>query len=204
MSIFLIRHGETASNKALVVQTPDTPLSERGLEQARRLAGRLAAIGVASILSSDMARAAMTASELVESTGASLELEVLLHERNFGDLRGRAYADIGVDIFAPGFAPPGGETWGAFHLRVDRAWRRIRECAAVAQGHLAVVTHGLVLHSILARYVLLPEEMVPPRRYSRDGPPLHFGNTALTVLQDSAPWRVELFSCTAHLDDDPA
>ena len=78
VSIFLIRHGETASNRALVVQTPDTPLSERGLEQARRVAERLAAAGVASILSSDMARAAMTASELVESTGASLELEVLL------------------------------------------------------------------------------------------------------------------------------
>jgi broad specificity phosphatase PhoE len=204
MSILLIRHGETALNKALVVQTPDTPLSDRGLEQAGCLARRLARAGVSSILSSDMARAAMTASELAESTAAPLELDALLHERNFGDLRGRAYVDIGVDIFAPSFAPPGGETWPAFHARVDRAWERIRECAAVAEGHLAVVTHGLVLHSILARHVSLPEEMAPAASFSRDGPPLHFGNTALTVLQGCSPWRVELFSCTAHLEHDPA
>ena len=31
MQIFLIRHGETAANAARIVQTPDTPLSERGI-----------------------------------------------------------------------------------------------------------------------------------------------------------------------------
>lgn len=199
MSIFLIRHGETALNKTFVVQTPDTPLSERGLEQARRLAHRLATAGVTRILSSDMARAAATARELAKSTGASVELQALLHERNFGDLRGRPYAEIGLDIFAPGFAPPGGETWAAFHERVDRAWERILECSEVAEGHLAAVTHGLVLHSILARHAALPEEMVPAESFSPDGPPLRFGNTSLTALEDSMPWRVELFSCTAHL-----
>ncbi len=80
MSILLIRHGETASNRALVVQTPDVPLSERGLEQAGQLARRLATAGVARILSSDMDRAAMTAAALVEVTGAELVLDVLLHE----------------------------------------------------------------------------------------------------------------------------
>ena len=51
--ILLIRHGETPGNAARVVQTPDTPLSERGLEQARRLAVRLAGVRLGRILSSE-------------------------------------------------------------------------------------------------------------------------------------------------------
>ena len=42
MSILLIRHGETALNAARIVQHPETPLNERGVGQARRLAERLA------------------------------------------------------------------------------------------------------------------------------------------------------------------
>ncbi len=35
--ILLIRHGETPSNAGRIVQTPDTPLSSRGFQQARLL-----------------------------------------------------------------------------------------------------------------------------------------------------------------------
>jgi broad specificity phosphatase PhoE len=47
MPILLIRHGETDSNAARIVQTPDVPLSARGVAQAERLARRLAGAGVA-------------------------------------------------------------------------------------------------------------------------------------------------------------
>jgi broad specificity phosphatase PhoE len=51
--------------------------------------------------------------------------------RNLGDARGTPYAELPVDIFGPDYAPPGGETWGEFHARVDRAWARtLREAAA--------------------------------------------------------------------------
>ena len=68
-------------------------------------------------------------------------------------------------------------------------------------GHLAVVTHGLVCHSILARKVE-PSNTEPPAGYGRDGPPIRFGNTALTILSHtSGTWSIDLFACTAHLDD---
>ena len=44
--IYLIRHGETASNEQRVVQRSDTPLSARGALQAERLAARLADVGL--------------------------------------------------------------------------------------------------------------------------------------------------------------
>src|SRR5262249_50768478 len=105
MSILLIRHGETASNASRVLQTPHIPLSPNGIAQADRLAQRLAGLGVAGIVSSDYARARMTAERIAAATGAKVELWPELRERNFGTLRGRAYADLGFDPFAPEYAP---------------------------------------------------------------------------------------------------
>src|SRR3989442_88347 len=138
MSIFLIRHGETEGNAARIVQRPESPLSARGAVQAERLARRLAREGIAQIVSSDLARAVTTAARLHDVTGVPLAFDPLLQERNFGDVRGTPYADLGVDLFAPDYAPPNGETWPAFHARVDRAWARIQELATAARGHPAV------------------------------------------------------------------
>jgi len=192
MSIFLIRHGETLGNAAGIIQLPDSPLSHRGLAQADRLARRLRAEGVAAILSSDFARAAATAEHLRRATGAPVIYNALLQERNFGDIRGTSRAALGFDMFAPGYAPPSGETWELFHARVDRAWLLVQEVAASGGGHLAIVTHGLVCRSLAARHLILPEDEEIPARWE---------NTGLTVIDHPAPWHVRLLNCIAHLDD---
>ena len=193
--IFLIRHGETAGNAARIVQRPDIPLSERGIAQAERLARRLADAGIAGILASDLRRAAMTAEHLSRATRLPIRFEPLLHERNFGDIRGTAYADLGLDPFDPGYAPPNGETWEVFHARVDRAWERMREVAAATEGHLAVVTHGLVCKSLAGRHLALP---------AGEGVPERWENTSVTIVDAAAPWRVSLLNCCAHLGDLPS
>lgn len=190
--IFLIRHGETVGNAARIVQHPDIPLSPRGIAQAERLARRLAREGVARIVSSDLARAQATAESLQRATGAPLTFEPLLHERNFGDIRGTAYVDLGFDMFAPDYAPPNGETWPVFHARVDRAWERVQALAASTDGNLAVVTHGLVCRSLASRHLGLPEGVVVPERWE---------NASVTIVECPAPWRVTLLNCVAHLDD---
>jgi len=188
--IFLIRHGETLGNASRTVQRPDNPLSPRGLAQAERLAKRLEREGIAAIVSSDLARAAQTAEHLARVTGLPVEHDALLQERNFGDLRGTPYAELGLDMFAFDYAPPNGETWTVFHARVDRAWARVLG-AAGGPGALAVVTHGLVCWSILSRHVTAADE--PPAS-------MRFGNTSLTILDGPTPWRAALVDCTAHLD----
>jgi probable phosphoglycerate mutase len=202
MAIYLIRHGETDSNRARIVQVPETPLSERGRDQARRVGARLAEEGIARILASDLARADETARAIAASTRLDVEPEPLLQERNFGDIRGTAYADLAENPFGPGYAPPGGETWADFHARVDAAWARIQALADELDGrHVAVVTHGLVLHSLAARYLDLPPGI---ERAPHDGPPFAFGNTAVSIVEAISPWRVSLFGCTAHLGDEGA
>ena len=190
--LFLIRHGETEGNALRIVQHPHVPLSPRGLVQAERLARRLAAEGIARIVASDYARAVATAEHLQRATGAPLVIEPLLRERNFGDLRGRPYAELGFDMFEPDYAPPNGETWPMFHERVDRAWAKVQElAAATSDGSLAVVTHGLVCRSLAARHLILGDGVVAPERWE---------NTSLTIVDWPAPWRVRLLNCVTHLD----
>lgn len=188
--ILLIRHGETAGNAARIVQKPDIPLSPRGEAQADALARRLAAEGITQIFSSDLERAAATARRLRATTGAPIAFDPLLQERNFGDVRGTPYDQLGFDLFEPGYAPPNGETWEMFHARVDRAWERIRAMAAVTPGALAVVTHGLVCRSIAARHVALADGMLVPEKWE---------NTSVTIVDAQTPWRVSVLNDIAHL-----
>jgi broad specificity phosphatase PhoE len=67
-----------------------------------------------------------------------------------------------------------------------------QQLAATTDGHLAVVTHGLVCRSLAARHLTLPDVAVVPERWE---------NTSLTVIEPPAPWRVGLLNCIAHLDD---
>ena len=191
--IYLVRHGETALNAARILQPPATPLSERGVAQAERVAARLADAGLVRILVSDLRRAEMTAEAIARTSGAPLARDPDLAERNFGALRGRPYAELGLDPFAPDYEPPEGESWDVFHARVDRVWARVDAAARSAGGPIAVVTHGLVCHSLVSRRVALAPGL------SLDG--RGWRNTSVTVLEGGANWIVRLLDDVSHLDD---
>ncbi|MGD9602080.1 MAG: histidine phosphatase family protein [Gammaproteobacteria bacterium] len=192
MALLLIRHGETEFNAGRVIQFPDTPLGPTGLAQAERLARRLVANPLALVLCSDYRRARMTADAIIAATGAPLIESPSLRERNFGDLRGRAYASLGaLDPFASDYAPPNGESWATFHARVDRAWDELLAHAADRTGDIAVVTHGLVLRSLLERRLDASGFAIAPD--------LVVANTSVTLVDATPPWRVTRLGCTEHL-----
>lgn len=191
--IYLIRHGETALNAARILQPPETPLSEQGIAQAQRLGERLRHAGIRRILASDLRRAEMTAEAIRSTTDAPMLLDSLLHERNFGDLRGTPYSELSFDPFAPDYIPPAGESWQTFHARVDQAWRRAIAEADDTDGHLAVVTHGLVCASVVSRLVQLADGVTLEGAGWR--------NTSVTTLEAGEPWTATLVNCAAHLED---
>jgi probable phosphoglycerate mutase len=190
MTIVIVRHGETDGNAARVLQRPDVPLNARGRGQAQQLARRLVARGFVHILCSDLLRARMTAEPLAERSGLAIEESPLLQERNFGDLRGIAYAALPEDPFGPDVAPPNGETWPMFHARVADAFAFIVERRRSLDGTLVVMTHGLVCRALIERHVLVPAGAAVPER---------FDNTSVTELHEDAPHRVGLLNCTQHL-----
>jgi broad specificity phosphatase PhoE len=195
MTILMVRHGETAGNAGRVVQRPEIPLNERGIRQAARLAERLLALGFEHILCSDLVRAQMTAeplrARLGEVPGIVIEETPLLQERNFGDLRGTPYAELGFDQFAPGYQPPNGESIPVFHRRVAQAFELIVRRRQALSGPLVVVTHGLVCRAIV-------------ENHSRaSGIPEHFDNASLTILDPDPPFAARLVNCTQHLAGPP-
>jgi broad specificity phosphatase PhoE len=191
--IVLVRHGETEGNARRVMQLPDTPLSSVGLLQAERLAERLAGLGVAHILCSDLLRARMTASPIAQRTGAQVEFTPLLQERNFGELRGTPYAELPcADPFAPDYVPPGGESWQAFYARAAQAFERVVARRRALAGNLVVVTHGLMCRALVERHA----RCAGPERL-----PVRFDNTSVSLIDPEPPYAAKLVNCCAHLLD---
>src|SRR5215831_10491934 len=191
MTILLVRHGETDGNAARVLQRPEVPLNHRGRHQADRLAHRLLAHGFVHILCSDLLRARMTAAPLAARSGIAIEETPLLQERNFGDVRGTAYAAMAEDPFGPDYAPPNGEDWPTFHARVADAFAFIVNSRRSANGTLVVVTHGLVCRALVERHARLQNGVIAPER---------FDNTGITVLHEDAPHAISLINCIRHLE----
>jgi broad specificity phosphatase PhoE len=191
MTLLLIRHGETALNASRTMQPADTPLSARGMAQAEAVAARLALLKPVAVLSSDLPRALQTAQAIASAAGdLPLQTSALLHERNFGDLRGRAHASLGFDALVMRDAPPNGESMADFDARADQAFELALQLQARLGGPLVVVSHGLVIKSWLARRVALPPGVDLPAR---------IGNTSVTRVSPQAPHAADLVDCTAHL-----
>ena len=196
MKVHLVRHGETPFNAGRILQLPDTPLSERGIAQAERVARRLAGVGIARILTSDYVRARATAEAIRAATGAPIEVEPLLRERNFGIHRGCAYAVLEADVFATDYVPPGGESVPVFEARAGDAWAAVRAAAADMRGPLAVVSHGLMCRAIVHGHLAAVSGI--------DVAPARWVNACVTEIEaGSGPdpeWRITRLACAAHLD----
>jgi len=151
--IILIRHGETAWNRATRIQGhTDIPLSPLGLAQAQRLAEALADEPLAALYSSDLSRARQTAEALAGVQKLPIHFDAALRERAFGRFEGLSWEEIdqGYPEDAarwrrrePDFAVGGGESLNAFSARcLDAAHR----AAAAHPGQsIALVAHGGVL-----------------------------------------------------------
>ena len=161
MSIFLIRHGQTNGNRDRIVQVPETPLSDLGQQQAIQLAASFKHIAIDAIICSDHLRTQQTAYPLKNAGQPTFSLQPLLRERDFGDLRGRAYDDIGADIFEDGYSPPNGESQQQFLERVSLAWECILDTYQQSQGNLVVMTHGLVLRELIRQHLKVDNSTLP-------------------------------------------
>jgi len=166
VTILLVRHGETEWNLQRRFQGRfDSPLTPRGVAQARAIGRRLAGLAetvAAPIIASPQGRALRTAEIIREELDrpGSLDIDERLRELSIGSWDGLTYREI--EARAPGvftgdgryewyFRAPDGEGYAAFEARIGE-WLREQHPAAP----VIVVAHGLVGRVLRGLYAGLP------------------------------------------------
>lgn len=186
--VYLARHAETVWNVERVFQGhQDSPLTERGREQARRLGQRLAAEQLAAVYASDLGRARTTAEAVAVAQGLAVRTHAGLREIDTGQWTGLARRAVRavpewsarLDLYRDRpweHRMPGGETIGEVQARALIA---LREIATQHAGEsVAVVTHHLVVETIMARALGLELNQL--------WLPYRGGNCFLSVLEVNA------------------
>ena len=160
--IFLIRHGQTEFNVQRRLQgRMDSPLTELGVEQARRMGGVLRELAHEPdrwrVISSPLGRTRRTAEIVCQTIGLGCQIETddRLMEIDVGEWEGLNAEEIEAVTpgarSAPGWllSAPGGETWETASERVA-GWLAEHD---QSDGELRlVISHGITGRILRALY----------------------------------------------------
>lgn len=149
--VFLVRHGRTALNAQGALRGHiDIALDDIGRVEAEALASTFAGCAISTVVTSPLARARQTAGPIAAATGARIEIDRALIDRDYGPWAGHPAVDV-VDRFGSLDDAPGVES--AAHL-CRRAVAATEAAAELADGGpVVVVAHDAVNRSVLASLV---------------------------------------------------
>jgi len=159
--LWLIRHGETVSNENGVIQGQyDAQLSEKGRNQARLLAQRIALIPPNAIYSSDLSRAKDTAQIIADVCGLPIAFDARLREVDMGIWSNRPIEEVAhlypsewkrSKMGDPDLQRGGGET------AIEVQKRMVEVIAEIIEKHRGqitiVVSHGISIRAYLAHFL---------------------------------------------------
>jgi broad specificity phosphatase PhoE len=159
MKLLLVRHAETESNVGNVLQGHlDIPLTNRGLQQAERLAKRLQERHIDAVYSSDLLRARQTTEIIIGKRPLTVSYDVNLRERHYGEFQGRPVSELDKAFRASGllresFRPDGGENYHDVEIRVtaflDSILKEHNDLTVLVVGHSG--TNRIILRRLLQR-----------------------------------------------------
>lgn len=190
MRLYLARHAQTSSNvtRALDTAHPGAALTELGLQQAGRLADRLADVKLTAVAASPLQRAQQTAAPLADARDLRVRTFAGLREVDAGELEMRtsdeaagryvallhAWADGDLDARLPG-----GISGHEFTGRFDDAVRAFeQEVLEAGGGDALAVSHGAAIRT----WAAIRCRDVDPVAVSRH----RLANTAVIVLEGSS------------------
>jgi broad specificity phosphatase PhoE len=153
LELYFLRHGESQANADNVFALPDSPLTERGIMQARE-ASRHFDGQLDRIIVSPLPRAQHTAEIFVEgrSEFPPLETDARLTEYEVGSYGGRSRAGVTSRMLI--------QAEGAEDVQAccDRVFSLLRELQAGKARRVMLVSHSGVGHIILSKLRGLPLE----------------------------------------------
>ena len=164
--LIIVRHGQTQWNLKLIRQGHlDSPLTEKGIAQAKALGERLAREAFTALYSSDLGRAVQTAKMVAKTTGHKIVTDARLRERHLGifqglngdQIKGKHPEEYRLHrTMGPSYVIPGGES---VEQQVARNVDYLTEIAAKHLGEtIVVVTHGGVLSGFFRYALSIPLE----------------------------------------------
>jgi broad specificity phosphatase PhoE len=196
----LVRHGSTDLSGLRYSGRVDPELNDRGIDQARALARRLAALrgDKPAVVSSPLKRTLATATAIADALDAEVGTDDGLLETDFGQWEGRTFAEVKQHWKAErkawrtdsSVAPPGGESVNQVARRVRAA--RDRLLAAYPGRTVVVVSHVTPIKLLLCTALNAPSSSVFR---------LHLDTASVSTVDwypDRVP-LVRLFNDTAHL-----
>ena len=197
MRLILLRHGETVWNIDKRLQGHDnSPLSARGIEQAKAIAGSIRSLAPARVVASDLGRARQTAEVIGYGHAPSDER---LRELNMGEWTGERKGDLIAhkeqlyrDWRAGRFTPAGGESWDDFVLRIKSG---LTDWVYQGTGDLLAIVHSGVVRAACFSFLgLKPAQLLPVTPGT------------LTILefddvQSTNPPRLEAYNIGAFVPD---
>ncbi|EPI01445.1 phosphoglycerate mutase family protein [Enterococcus faecalis 13-SD-W-01] len=158
--IYVTRHGETTWNaKGLVSGRADVPLTEKGKEQAKLLAEKVAKleVPVTKIIHSPLQRAKETAQAVAELNELELTVDERLYEMDFGEYDGMPSKEDAFQKARLEFSVrfPGGESVMDMYARVVPL---IEECLADTENVYLLVCHNSLIRVINAYFNPMPNQ----------------------------------------------
>jgi probable phosphomutase (TIGR03848 family) len=166
-TFLLIRHALCDPvGRSIAGRQPGVHLNDAGRRQAGRLAERLQPVSLEAIYSSPLERAVETADPIARANGIPVQAAEGWNEIDFGEWTGRALADLDplpewrrFNSFRSSATIPGGENMTQVLDRVLRELERLRALHPAPTAHVAVVSHGDVLRSLVAHVLGVPLDL---------------------------------------------
>ena len=188
MKIYLIRHGQSEANLNNLTQGQlDSPLTEKGIEQAKAIANRLKNENFDLAYSSDLQRASKTAEEILKfHQNIKLNKIKELREMSKGKYEGRERKYFYEELEKQGllychFRPEGGENYLDCLPKIAEFYNNLPD------KNILIVAHGGSIICSILNLLNIPIEKY--RQYQTN-------NTSLTIINNN---QLELFNCTEHL-----
>lgn len=206
MKIYFIRHGETVWNTLRIFQgSSNSPLTEKGIEQAKKLGERLKNTEFTNFYSSPLGRTIETSKLIIGDRDIKIETIDEFKEISVGRMEGvprEKFEATYPEQFHNFFFNPkdynpipyDGETFPQLIERVERGLKKITENHK-EDDVIVVVTHGMTLKAIF--------KVIKGISFDELGKVAVPQNTSLSIVDyTDGKYSVDIFSDVSHLGAD--